>query len=91
MPGQRHGPVQGKLHPQRGAGIEQPASLRHHLRQGRLLRHPERNVVESKDPVGGRIPLPAAPAKVPEPAEGPGLPDTPSAGPQTPASQRPGS
>ncbi len=35
MPGQRHGPVQGKLHPRRGAGIELPASLRHHLRQGR--------------------------------------------------------
>ena len=35
MPGQRHGPVQGKLHPRRGAGIELPASLRHRLRQGR--------------------------------------------------------
>lgn len=31
----RHGPVQGKLHPRRGAGIELPASLRHRLRQGR--------------------------------------------------------
>ena len=31
--------------------IELPASLRHRLRQGRLHRHPERNVVESKDPV----------------------------------------
>ena len=90
MPGQRHGPVQGKLHPRRGAGIELPASLRHRLRQGRLLRHPERNVVESKDPVGGSLPLPAAPAKVPEPAERPGLPDTPSprsSAPKTP--QRP--
>ena len=35
MPGQRHGPVQRKLHPRRGAGIELPASLRHRLRQGR--------------------------------------------------------
>ena len=34
MPGQRHGPVQGKLHPRRGAGIELPASLRQGLRQG---------------------------------------------------------
>ena len=47
------------------------SSYRQGLRQGRLLRHPERNVVESKDPIGGRIPLPAAPAS-------PGLPDTPS-------------
>ena len=38
------------------AGIELPASLRHRLRQGRLLRHPERNVVESKDPVGEASP-----------------------------------
>ena len=60
MPGQRHGPVQGKLHPRRGAGIELPASLRHRLRQGRLHRHPERNVVESKDSVGGSLPLTAA-------------------------------
>ena len=29
MPGQRHGPVQGKRRPRRGAGIELPASLRH--------------------------------------------------------------
>lgn len=35
MPGQRHGPVQGKLRPRRGAGIELPASLRQGLRQGR--------------------------------------------------------
>ena len=35
MPGQRHGPVQGKLYPRRGAGIELPASLRHRLRQER--------------------------------------------------------
>ena len=35
MPGQRHGPVQGKLHPRRGAGIELPASLRHGLRRER--------------------------------------------------------
>ena len=49
MPGQRHGPVQGKLHPRRGAGIELPASLRH-----------RRNVVESKDSVGGSLPLTAA-------------------------------
>ncbi len=35
MPGQRHGPVQGKLHPRRGAGIELPASLRHRLRRER--------------------------------------------------------
>ena len=61
MPGQRHGPVQGKLHPGGGAGIELPASLRHRLRQGRLLRHPERNVVESKDPVGGSLPLARTP------------------------------
>jgi len=35
MPGQRHGTVQGKPHPRRGAGIELPASLRHRLRQER--------------------------------------------------------
>lgn len=35
MPGRRHGPVQGKLHPRRGAGIELSTSLRHRLRQGR--------------------------------------------------------
>ena len=35
MPGQRHGPVQGKLHPRRGAEIELPASLRHRLRRER--------------------------------------------------------
>ena len=35
MPGQRHGPVQGKLHPRRGAGIELPASLRQGLRRER--------------------------------------------------------
>ena len=46
----------GKMHPRRGAGIELPASLRHRLRQGRLLRHPERNVVESKNPVGEASP-----------------------------------
>ena len=56
MPGQRHGPVQGKLHPASGAGIELSASLWHRLRQGRLLRHSERNVVESKDPVGEASP-----------------------------------
>ena len=39
MPGQRHGPVQGKPHPRRGAGIELPASLRHRLRQGRRPRN----------------------------------------------------
>ena len=54
MPGQRHGPVQGKLHPRRGAEIELPASLRQGLRQGRLHRHPERKreALKSKDPVG---------------------------------------
>ena len=58
MPGQRHGPVQGKLHPRRGAGIELPASLRHRLRQGRLHRHPERKreALKSKDPVGEASP-----------------------------------
>lgn len=35
MSGQRHGPVQGKLHPRRGAGIELPASLRQGLRPER--------------------------------------------------------
>lgn len=35
MPGQRHGPVQGKLHPASGAGIELPASLRKRLRRER--------------------------------------------------------
>ena len=42
MPGQRHGPVQGKLHPRRGAGIELPASLRHRLRRERRLRKAKR-------------------------------------------------
>ncbi len=58
MPGQRHGPVQGKLHSRRGAGIELPASLRHRLRQGRLHRHPERKreALKSKDLVGEASP-----------------------------------
>ena len=60
MPGQRHGPVQGKLHPRRGAGIELPAGLRHRLRQGRLHRHPERKreALKSKDLVGEASPCP---------------------------------
>ena len=43
------------------------------------IRHPERNVVESKDPVGGSLPLARTP-----------LLTTPSTGPQAPAPQRPG-
>ena len=95
MPGQRHGPVQGKLHPRRGAGIELPASLRQGLRQGRLLRHPERNVVESKDPVGGRIPLARTPLLTTPSAGGQHLGAcslvrmATKVGPQTPAPQRP--
>ena len=62
MPRQRHGPVQGKLHPRRGVGIELPASLRHRLRQGRH-RGTDGRMTPPFHLVGGSLPLaPATPS-----------------------------
>lgn len=86
--GQRHGPVQGKLHPRRGAGIKLPTSLRHHLRQGR---HHAAFVILR----GGRIPLARTPLLTTPSAGGQHLGAcslvrmATKVGPQTPAPQRP--
>ena len=88
MPGQWHGPVQGKLHPRRGAGIELPASLRHRLRQGRhrgtdgRMTPPFHLVGEASPCLQPRLQVVIASiAKQSQSNFLPGLPDTPSAGP----------
>ena len=88
MPGQRHGPVQGKLHPRRGAGIELPTSLRQRFLRER--RHTTLVILS-----GGSLPLARTPLLTTPSAGGQHLGAcslvrmATKVGPQTPAPQRP--